>query len=509
MISFALALIPIIWLAVALSVLKMPAHWACLIALILASALAITAWQLPAMWTGTAILEGVLNALWPICLVIIAALFTYNLTVETGAMEKIKQMLGGVSRDKRVLALLIGWGFANFMEGMAGFGTAVAIPASMMVALGFNPLAAVVGCLVVNSTPTAFGSVGVPTTTLIGVTGAPAAAVASDIVLVQMLLVLISPFFLVCICGGGVRALKGMVPLTTVAAMSYALPWFAAAHFLPVELPDIIGAVCSMACIIAFSKVFAKQPDSLYLLDAAPAESLTLAEGLRAWSPFIFILIFLLGSSLIGPVHDLIAPIKSTLVVYAGENPNMLTFSWISAAGVMIFAAALIGGAIQRCTPAIMARVFLQTLKKYWKTVMTICCVMSMAKVMSYSGMVSDIATVLVAATGTLYPLAAPVIGALGGFVTGSGTSTSVLFGGLQAQTAAQLGLSTSWMAAANIMGAGIGKMICPQSIAVGAGAAGMQGHESEILGSVFKYFVLYVLVASLLCMTGTIILPQ
>ncbi|MDD6784694.1 MAG: L-lactate permease, partial [Eggerthellales bacterium] len=124
-------------------------------------------------------------------------------------------------------------------------------------------------------------------------------------------------------------------------------------------------------------------------------------------------------------------------------------------------------------------------------------------KVMSYSGMVGDIATVLVAVAGAAYPLIAPVIGALGGFVTGSGTSTSVLFGGLQAQTAAQLGLSPSWIAAANIMGAGIGKMVCPQSIAVGAGAAGMQGRESEILGSTFKFFALYVAVAALVCMLG------
>ena len=504
--TFITALLPIIWLAVALSVLKMPAHRACLVALVLACTLAVGAWKLPALWAGTAVLEGVLNALWPICLVILAALFTYNITVETGAMERIKGMLGSISPDKRVLALLIGWGFSNFMEGMAGFGTAVAIPASMMVGLGFNPLAAVVGCLVVNSTPTAFGSVGVPTATLISVTGVDPAAVASDIVLIQLPLALISPFFLVCICGGGIRALRGMLPLTTVAALSYALPWFVAGNFLPIELPDLVGSVCSMAAILLLAKpLTGKNIPAEYALEQAECTvfSITFKEGLRAWSPYIFILVLLLGTSLVTPVHNLIAPLKSTLQVYAGPNPNTLSFSWVNTAGVMIFASALAGGALQGCSAKRMAKTLASTLKAYWKTVLTICCVMSMAKVMSYSGMVGDIATVLVAVAGAAYPLIAPVIGALGGFVTGSGTSTSVLFGGLQAQTAAQLGLSPSWIAAANIMGAGIGKMVCPQSIAVGAGAAGMQGRESEILGNAFKYFALYVAVAALVCMLG------
>ena len=147
-VNFFLALVPIIWLIIALTALKMPGHRACVIALIITVCLAFGYWRLDAACTGTAVLEGVLNALWPICLVIIAALFTYNLVVRTGAMEAIKKMLGGVSMDMRVLALLIGWGFGCFMEGMAGFGTAVAIPASMLVGIGMNPIAAVVGCLV-------------------------------------------------------------------------------------------------------------------------------------------------------------------------------------------------------------------------------------------------------------------------------------------------------------------------------------------------------------------------
>ena len=129
---------------------------------------------------------------------------------------------------------------------------------------------------------------------------------------------------------------------------------------------------------------------------------------------------------------------------------------------------------------------------------------MATAKIMGYSGMISDIAAALVVVVGPFYPLISPLVGALGAFVTGSGTSTCVLFGGLQSQTAISLGLNPSWMAAANVMGAGIGKMICPQGIAIGAGAIGAVGSESEILRKVFKYFVIYVVIAGIICYAGS-----
>lgn len=509
--TFLLALLPIIWLIVALSVLKIPGHKACAVTLAITLILAVTFWKLNVIYALSGVLEGVLNGLWPICLVIISALFVYNLTVKTGAMESIKQMLGSVSNDRRVMALLIGWGFGNFMEGMAGFGTAVAIPASMLVGVGMNPLNAVLGCLVVNSTPTAFGSVGVPTQTLAAVTGQDVIALSSNVVLLECLLTLLSPFLMVVICGGGVKALKGMIPTTLIASVSFVLPWYIAANNIGPELPNIIGSIFSMVCIILASRIFNKEPDPDYALemsDGEKKETLTLNASVRAWSPFILIFaLLMLTSNLCPPIHNLIAGIKTDVVVYAGEGGSTLTFSWINTPGVMIFLAGILGGLIQGAAPAVMLGVLGETLKKYWKTILTICCVMSTAKLMGYSGMISDIASFLVVAAGPAYPLISPLIGALGGFVTGSGTSTSVLFGQLQSQTAQSLGLDPAWMAAANISGGGIGKMICPQSIAIGTGAAGMIGAESKILGAVFKYFLFYVVVAGLLCFAGAMVL--
>ena len=150
-----------------------------------------------------------------------------------------------------------------------------------------------------------------------------------------------------------------------------------------------------------------------------------------------------------------------------------------------------------------MAKVLGSTLYNYRNTILTICSVMSVAKIMGYSGMISDIAVFLVAATGKAFPLISPLIGGLGGFVTGSGTSTCVLFGPLQVETAQSLGLNAPWIAAANVAGAGIGKMISPQGIAIGTGAAGLTGKESEVLGRAVKFFALYVAVAGVICFLG------
>lgn len=508
-VRFVLAMLPILWLIVALSGLKMPGHKACLIALAITMMLSVGFWKLNMVCTLTAALEGILNALWPICLVIVAALFTYHLALHTGAMELIKKMLASVSRDKRVLVLIIGWGFGNFMEGMAGFGTAVAIPASMLTGIGLDPMSAVVACLVANTTPTAFGSVGVPAVTLSSVTGIELLPLAGSIAVIQSILTFLSPFIMVCICGKGIRALKGMIPTTLVAAISFTVPWFAAAQLIGPELPDIIGSICSMIAIIVAARIFNKNPDPEYAIDVPADEQtkITLGEGVKAWSPFILIfLLLMLTSTLCPPIHNLIADIKTSVVVYAGEGGGTLFFSWINTPGVMIFIAALIGGLIQGARAGEMVTVLAETLKKYWKTILTICSVMATAKIMGYSGMISDIAQLLVVVAGGFYPLIAPLIGALGAFVTGSGTSTCVLFGGLQSQTAASLGLSESWMAAANVMGAGIGKMVCPQSIAIGAGAIGAVGSESKILSAVFKYFVLYVVLAGIICMAGSML---
>lgn len=506
---FLIAMLPIIWLIIALSVLKMKGHIACLITLAITFVLGLR--QLSFTQELSAVLEGVLNGLWPICLVIISALFTYNVTLHTKAMDKIKAMLGSISSDSRVLALLIGWGFGNFMEGMAGFGTAVAIPASMMVAAGLNPMSAVVSCLVVNSTPTCFGSVGVPTQTLVAVTGLSdqVLKVSSAASGLQALLTFLSPFFMVIIVGGGLKALKGMVPTTFLASISFVVPQFIVATFVGPELPNIIGSIVSMVCIIIAAGIFNKETAEEYSIDTPAGKlDLSLKEAIVAWSPFILIFVLLLlTSNFFPPIHDAINSVKTSVSVYTGDNPGTLTFAWLGCPGIMIFIAAFAGGAIQGATFGDMFKTLGETLWNYRNTILTICSVMSVAKIMGYSGMISDIAVFLVAVTGSAFPLISPLIGGLGGFVTGSGTSTCVLFGPLQVETASKLSLEPTWIAAANVAGAGMGKMISPQGIAIGTGAAGLSGQESEVLGKSVKYFALYIVVSGIICMLGSMFL--
>ena len=500
--KFLLAMLPIFWLMAALAGLKMPGFKACGIAAVIAAVLATICWKHPAYLTGAAALEGILNALWPICLVIIAALFTYNLTLETGAMENIKKMLAGVSRDGRIQMLIIAWGFGHFMEGMAGFGTAVAIPAGILVALGFDPVRTIVACLVINSMPTAFGSVGVPTMTLSSVSGVDVLPLSGSIALIECLLFLVSPFIMIIIFGGGVKALRGVFGITLAAAVSFVIPEFLTATFIGPQLPDVIGSVVCLGTLIFICRrrKDAEIPEEYLTGDSqGEGKALTAEEALVSWAPFILILVLLLVTTLVPFIKAPLSAIKSVVHVYPAEGASPLTFAWVNTPGVIIFLAAILGGLIQKASPDTIGRVFTKTLKANWKTVFTICCVVATAKIMDHSGMTKDIAALL-AQTGSFFPLVSPLIGVLGAFITGSGTSTCVLFGGMQAMTAVEIGADPAWLAAANVMGAGIGKMISPQSIAIGLAAVGMPGKESVILQNVMKYCVLYFVVGGLVC---------
>ena len=454
-VHFILALAPIIWLIVALSVLKMPGYKACLITVAITAIEALIIWHFKPLYLVTAALEGALNALWPICLVIVAALFTYNLSLETGAMEKIKKMLAGVSTDQRVLALLIAWAFGHFMEGMAGFGTAVAIPAGILIALGMEPLPVVVGCLVVNSLPTAFGSVGVPTTTVSNITGLDVVKLSADTAKIEVLMFCILPFLLIFIVGNGFKAFKGMIGYRAKSSAT-----------------DGSGA----------------------------SEPLTLKDAVIAWAPFLLIFVLLVLTSLVPFIKQPLSAIKSSFHIYAGNPESKLTFTWINTPGVIIIISAVIGGLIQGASPAMLWNVFVKTVKNNVKTIVTIMSVLATAKIMGYAGMTTDIAAFLVTATGSFFPFISPLIGTIGGFVTGSGTSTCVLFGPMQQETANAIGANPSWLVAANTCGAGIGKMVSPQGIAIGAAAAGLTGSESKILSNVIKYCVIMVVAAGLLC---------
>lgn len=504
-VNLLLGLVPIIWLVIALTGLKMPGYKACGIAIAFAAVVAIPYKGMAPLNCGTAILEGVLSALWPIILVIIAALFTYNLVLDTGAMDKIKAMLSGISSDKRILAIIIGWSFGCFMEGMAGFGTAVAIPASILIALGFEPLPTLVGLLIVNSTPTAFGSVGVPTTTLASLLSMNPVDLSAKTTLIEALLMFLSPFFMVFVIGKGVKAFKGILPIVLVSSLAFTVPNFLVASSIGPELPDIIGSACSMAVTIPLAIAMRNKPvpeEYRIAADKQQKLSISVAEGIKAWSPFILIFVLLLGTSkLVSPINTPLSAIKSSFLIYTGPTGKPTTFSWINTPGVWIIIAAIIGGLIQGASLQKIASVFGRTVSSNIKTIVTICSVLATAKIMVHSGMTTDVAVALVALTGGVFPLFSPLVGVIGAFVTGSGTNTGVLFGPLQQEAAQQIDVAPLWLCAANALGAGIGKMVAPSNVALACAAAGIAGQESKVIRAVFKYTLIFTVIGGIICL--------
>ena len=390
-------------LVIALVGLKLPAWKAALAAFAVCAAEAFALRGVGLGEIATCSLKGASTGLFPIGLIIVAALFTYAVVVESGAEEEIKSGLSSLSGDKRYLALLIAWGFGNFMEGMAGFGTAVAIPCAIMMGVGFDPLKAILCCLVANTTPTAFASVGVPTFVLASETGLNAGRLASAIGFVQLAVAFASPFLILFITDG-LRGLRERWWLALVAAASFIVPWI-------------------------------------------------------------------------------------SLVVAALGASAFLPARWKVSPGFVILAAAFVGGLCQGVRPARLVALAGKTALKYAPAIGTICLVLALGKTMGAAGMTQDLANGLVAATGMWYPAVSPVVGALGGFVTGSGTSSNVLFGSLQASIGTTEAEQLVF-AASNIMGAGIGKVICPQSIILGCAATGLAGRESEVMKRAFRYFL-------------------
>lgn len=508
LLMFVLALLPILWLVLALCGMKMEAWKASFGALVISALLGMFVWKMTPINAATAALEGMAMAIWPIVIVIIAAVFTYNLTVHTGAMETIKGMLTSVSSDKRVLVLLIGWCFGGFLEGMAGFGTAVAIPASMLMALGFDPIIAILACLVSNGVPTMFGSIGIPTTTLASITGLDPIKLALTQALQVAPFVIITPFLMVMIVGGGPKALKGVIPITLITGIAVSVSEIAAAAFIGADLPMVVAAVVALIVTFVVALKMKGEVPAEYALDTPKSdEALTAQKALTAWAPFILIFaILVLTSKLVPFINAPLSAIKTSVNIYQGDPTAMLTFTWINTPGVLILICGLVGGLIQGCSFGEMMQVLGATCKQMSKTILTMLAVLGCAKIMGYSGMIASIAAFFVNTLGGFYPVMAPVLGALGTFVTGSGTSSEVLFGSVQQQAATAIGANEYWLCAANSLGISAGKMLSPQSIAIGTASCGLVGKDGEVLGKVAVYAFGFVIVMAVFIQAGVML---
>ena len=428
---FAIAMIPVLWLIVSLGVLKMPAHKTCSFTVILTLAIAIICWRMKFIDGITATVEGMAIALWPILLVIVAALFTYNLAVETKTMDVIKKMLSSITTDKRIQVLILAWGFGGFLEAVAGYGTAVAIPASILASLGFNPLFAAVICLLANTVPTAFGALGIPVTTLATVTGLEVVHL-SYVTSIQLAgFIVLIPFLLVILTEKSIKALKGVVGITLISGITFAIPQIFIAKYLGADLPALVASICSMACTILMAKAMNKEKVE------TKEDKIGLKEGILAWLPYILLCgLILIASPLVPSINSLLEKASSNIHIYTGDATSTTAFSWINTPGMMILIATFIAGLIQKLKFTYMLDVLKRTIIQLKTSFITIMSIVAISKIMSHSGMTSSISFGLCAITGSFYPLIAPLLGAIGTFVTGRDTSANILFGALQTEAA-------------------------------------------------------------------------
>ncbi len=507
------SILPILALIVCMMGFKLSGDKSALLALVLT--IIIGVWGAPALGfapegftpqvVGWALVEGTLKAIFPILLIILMAIFSYNVLLESKQIEIIKSQFTGLSDDPRIRVLLLVWGFGGLLEGMAGFGTAVAIPAAILISLGFKPGFSALVSLLANSVATGFGAVGVPVITLANEVAGGAAPTAqvqeisANVVLQLSVLMFVIPYLILFLTDRRAKAQGYNIILALlVGAVSLAVQ-YAAARYLGAETPAILGSIAAIIVIVAFAKITEKRGANK--TEKVKVKKYTAQETFRAWSVYSFILLFIiLASPLSGPIGEFLkstAVSKIHLPIYDADK--FFKFGWLSNAALMLFLGAFIGGLIQGLSVNKLMQVLGKTIVGLRKTTVTIISLIALSSVMTHSGMILVIANALADATGSLYPLFAPLIGAIGTFVTGSDTSSNILFGKLQANVAGNIGVDTNWLAAANTAGATGGKIISPQSIAIATAACKKEGTEGQILRSALPYALGYVIVAGIL----------
>ena len=509
--SALVAAVPVFFIFWAL-IKKMKGYQASLITVFLAIGLAILVYGMPVKLALLSAFHGALYGLFPICWIIIGAVFLFNLTVKSGQFEIIKNFMASVTPDRRLQALLIAFSFGAFLEGAAGFGAPVAISAAMLVGLGFNPLYAAGICLIANTAPVAFGSVGTPIIIASRVSDIPEMAISQMVGRTLPILSVVVPFYLVVLMSGLKRTVEVM-PAIIVSGLSFAFfQWFSANYIGPM-LPDVLAGIASIFCLMVLLKYW--KPKSIWRFSEEPQQTMvtdlqfSASQIFRAWSPFIIMTIFIIAWGL-QPVKAALNSIGMTIVDIPGLYDGILKsdgsplvikpfeFNYLSAPGTAMLFAGIISIPLLGVTYKEGAKLYWITLKQLKFPIITIASVVGFAFVANYSGMSITMAVAL-ASTGSLFPFVSPILGWLGVFLTGSDTSSNALFCKLQSTSAETIGVDPVVTVSANASGGVTGKMISPQSIAIGAAAVGLVGKESDLFRFTVKHSFIMLLVICVL----------
>jgi lactate permease len=511
-----------------LAFLHVKAHIAALVGLVMALAISVFVYGMPAKMAGMTAVYGAAFGLLPIGWIVLNAIFVYDITVKTGKFEVVKDSIAGLAADRRIQVLLIAFAFGAFIEGAAGFGTPVAISAAMLIGLGFKPLAAAGLALIGNTAPVAYGALGTPIITLAKVTGLNELAVSAMVGRQLPLFSLIVPFWLIWAMAG----FRGMIqiwPACLVAGLAFAIPQFIVSNFFGPSLVDIIAAASCIVVTYLLLKVW--QPKHIWRFDdekesdlelklksvGAAAKKMTAGEAFMGWMPWIVLSVFVFVwgmPSVKGWMNGIFNPtfevpglhnlILKAPPVAAKVSPEGAKFSLnlISATGTGLLLSGIVAGLWLKLSFGELVKTWLGTVHRVRYSLLTIAAMLALGFTTKYCGSDSTMGLAF-ASTGWLFPFFSPLLGWLGVALTGSDTSSNVLFGNLQVVSANQIGMSPLLAAASNSSGGVMGKMIDAQSIVVASVATNQHGKEGEILRYVFWHSLV------LAALVGVVVMMQ
>jgi lactate permease len=491
LLSVLAAGVPLVVMAVLLGVWRAPAWRAASLSLAAAFAVAVLAYGMPVRLALAATAYGAAFGLFPIGWLVYSAILLFDVTIEAGCFDAIKQSLRRVSSDERLLVLLIAFCFGAFIEGTSGFGTPVAVSASLLAALGLPAFTAAGLCLVANTAPVAFGALAIPIVTLAGVTGLPLSSLSAAVGRLSPLIAVVIPMYLMVLMAGWSGAVA-VWPAAIGCGLSFAIAQFVVSNFVGPYLTDIIAALASAVTLVILLRFW--KPPSGSAFDTRSVEASGRDDGPttwtsvgRAWTPYMLLVVLVIAWGTgwtarwldtttirvnVPLLHNTILrtpPVTATSSRYAA----VYTFNWLASAGSATFLAAFIAALVTGVGVGKFGRLMVGTLRRLLVPELTFAAVLALAYVMNYSGATATLGLSL-ARTGVLFPFFSAFLGWLGVFLTGSDTSANALFGNLQVISARALSLNPVLMAAVNSTAGVLGKMVSLQSIAVATAATGM-----------------------------------
>jgi lactate permease len=514
--SFVVAALPVLTVLVLLGVLRRPAWQASLAGLVVGLVIATAIWDLPPGLAVDSVFNGVVFALWPVMWIVVNALLLYNIAVESKRFDAFRAwILNHLPNDRRVVLVVIGFCFGALLEGIAGFGTPVAITSSLLILVGFPALEALVLVLIFNTAPVAFGALGVPVTVLGAVTGLPANVLGSMIGRQLPFIALILPFYVMALYGG-VRSLRALWPMLLVAGGSFALCQFVSSNFINYALTDVLASLGSLILTILFLQVWRPAPEAEFVVrgqtDLIHARSDV--GPWQGWLPWLIVTVVVIlwttfNIAAIGqmaihwPGLD-----KAISITLYNDKPYVAVWAFQPlATGTAILLSAIVTAAVVRMGVADFMRCVQKTIGQAWIAVLTVCLIVALAYLMNYSGMAYTLG-LGASSVGHAFVFVSPFLGWLAVFLSGSDTSGNALFGNLQVVAAKQLNLDPVLFAATNSSGGVMGKMISPQNIATGVSVTDLRGQEGVVFARTFWHSVVLTLALGVLVAIQQFVVP-